>query len=130
MNNLTDLWENRVMDWLNPAVDAPDRPTGPLRVAIFITMPTSDDGTGGTEVTGGGYARTDVVFAEAASGMTSNTLPVTFAEALDDWGLCEGIGIYEDGGTLMWTGTFPAPKTILSGQTFRINSGTLVLEFD
>src|SRR5215207_3400788 len=80
-SSLTDTLENRMLDWANPAVALPTRPTSPLKVALYTVMPNPETGVGGTEVVGFAYARATIVFPLASSGATSNTSAVTFATA-------------------------------------------------
>ena len=95
-------------------------------VALFTTDPT--DGSGGTEVTGGSYARKPVTFSAASSGAITNSASIEFPTATATWGTVIAIGIYD---ALTGTTNFLAhaqlttDKTISSGDVFRIPSGDL-----
>lgn len=72
-----------------------------LYVALFTVMP-ADDGTGGTEVTGSGYARIQRDPADAnwsapsdGSGEFKNTSAVQFGSPTADWGTIVGFGLYD-----------------------------------
>lgn len=55
-------------------------------LALFTTAPTSDAGTGGTEVSGGGYARVQVAGALALSAaFTTASTTLTLASAAPSW---------------------------------------------
>lgn len=130
-NNLSNAAEALVLDWIN-VVGTPTRPTSPLKVALFTTLPNQETGSGGTEVSGGSYARTSVTFSAASGGSTSNSADVTFPTASANWGTIVGIGIYDSAGTpvLIWSGSLTTSKTVENGDTFRIASGSLTLSLD
>jgi hypothetical protein len=62
MSSMTDYLENKIIDWLFRGQSFV--PPGPLYIGLFTAVPT--DVGGGTEVTGGGYARAAVGAALAA----------------------------------------------------------------
>lgn len=130
-NNLSNAAEELVLDWIN-GVGTPTRPTTPLKVALFTTLPNQETGAGGIEVTGGSYARTTVTFAAASSGSASNSADITFPTASANWGTVVGIGIYDTAGTpvLIWSGALTTPKTVEDGDTFRIATGSLTTTLD
>jgi hypothetical protein len=68
--------------------DAAFTATSPYYVAAWTTAP-GEDGTGGTEVTGGSYARvssTSADWGSASAGDISNTSTITFPTATASWG--------------------------------------------
>jgi hypothetical protein len=84
-----------------------------LYVGLYTSTP-GPDGTGGTEVSGGSYARKAVTnngtnFPAAVDGIKSNGTAITFATATADWGSVDGVGIFaaSSGGTpttsAIWT---------------------------
>jgi hypothetical protein len=125
MANLSDHSENLLLDWLMTNGTA-TRPTA-WYVALYTAAP-SDSG-GGTEVTGGSYARTAATFAAASSGATSNTGTITFPTASGSWGTVTHIGIFDasTSGNLLWHGAATANKTVGSGDIYRIPTGDLDL---
>ena len=55
---------------------------------------------------------------------------MTFATATGgNWGDLAGIAILDSAGVpvMLWSGTFPSPRTINDGQTFQIPAGALAL---
>jgi hypothetical protein len=93
-----------------------------LGVALFTVTP-SDSG-GGTEVTGGSYARVDVppldanwTAASATDGVTDNAAAITFPAPSANWGTVVAFGIFDatSGGNLLVWGPITPNKTINNG---------------
>lgn len=93
-----------------------------LAVALFTVTP-SDSG-GGTEVTGGSYARVDVPpldanwsGASSTSGLTDNVNAITFPTPSANWGTVVAFGIFDatSGGNLLVWGPISPSKTINNG---------------
>lgn len=93
-----------------------------LGVALFTVTP-SDSG-GGTEVSGGSYARVDVPpldanwsGASATTGLTDNVNAITFPTPTADWGTVVAFGICDaiSGGNLLVWGPITPNKTINNG---------------
>lgn len=93
-----------------------------LGVALFTVTP-SDSG-GGTEVSGGSYARVNVApldanwtGASATDGLTDNAAAITFATPSANWGTVVAFGIFDAttaGNLLVW-GPITPNKTINNG---------------
>jgi hypothetical protein len=93
-----------------------------LGVALFTVTP-SDSG-GGTEVTGGSYARVDVPpldanwsGASSTNGLTDNVSAITFPTPTANWGTVVAFGIFDatSGGNLLVWGPITPNKTINNG---------------
>jgi len=139
MSAMSDFLENKLIDWLMRAQAigitgaTAAAGTGPatLYVALFTTNPT--DAAGGTEATGGSYARVAVTSSLAnwagtqsagsttastgTSGTTSNNNAITFPAPTANWGTITGVGIYDAstaGNLLIW-GALSASKTVNNG---------------
>lgn len=77
-------------------------------VAVYTTKPS--DAGGGTEVTGGAYARVTFTnngtnWPAASAGQKSNGVAITFATATAPWGKCVAFGIFDaasSGNLLYW----------------------------
>lgn len=125
MSALSDYAENALLDWINN-VGTPARPAA-LYIALYTAAPS--DAGGGTEVSGGSYARTAVTFAAASGGATSNTGAVVFPTATAAWGTVGYIGIFDaaTAGNLLWHGAATATKTVATGDIYRIAAGALTL---
>lgn len=93
-----------------------------LHVALFTVTP-SDSG-GGTEVTGGSYARVqrdpldaNWTAASATDGLTDNAAAITFPAPSANWGTVVAFGIFDastSGNLLVW-GPITPNKTINNG---------------
>lgn len=127
MAALSDHAEKLLLDWLMTTGTA-TRPTNWF-VALYTAAP-SDSG-GGTEVSGGGYARQSATFAAASSpgGTTSNTNEVTFTASGAAFGTVTHIGIFDasTGGNLLWHGALSASKTIADGDALVFSAGNIDL---
>lgn len=64
-----------------------------LYMALFTTMP-ANDGTGGTEVSGGNYTRQRVYFDATTSRQIVNSQQVMFTATGGDWVSIVGTGLY------------------------------------
>ena len=102
-------------------------------IALYTAMPIAN-GTGGTEVAGGAYARAAITnnetnFPDASGRSKSNQTAITFAQATANWGTVLGIGFFTtlSGGTVQFMKTLVASKTINNGDTFSIAVDQLVI---
>ncbi len=87
-------------------------------MALYSVAPTAAGG--GTELTGGGYARKSMnVWDAGAAGATENTNAITFAVATGDWSQAVAFGIFDavTGGNFLGWGDLTTPKTVLNGDT-------------
>jgi hypothetical protein len=128
--NLTDSEERRLLDL--------SLPSGSVYLALFTAAP--GEAGGGTEVTGGAYARQAISFAAAATDGSNNTTKtssaqVTFPQATADYpGAIVGVGIMDaaTAGTMRWYRPLSAgeQRTIRNGDTFRVPSGAIIASLD
>src|SRR4051812_23245549 len=83
----TDYAENKVVDWSTGKADPPTS-IGVRWVALFTAAPS--DAGGGTEVTGGSYARKSTAASDwsaASGGAASNVAAIAFVTATASWGV-------------------------------------------
>lgn len=106
---------------LNFGGSASGAATASTYVGLFTALPVG--GIGGTEVTGGSYARVEVVsttgnWTAPSNGETANVAPIKFAVPSANWGDVLGVGIWSasTGGTLLLHGSISPTRTITSGQ--------------
>ena len=147
MAGFTNYAEGKILDLIfgNTSYSVP----ATLYCALFTVTP-ADDGTGGTEVTGGSYARVAVTnnttnFPNATLGNPSvkqNGTAITFTTATADWGTVVGMGFYDassSGNLIAWsplTGTSYAYTALASSNVFTApgsafsNTNTVRLLFD
>lgn len=130
--SFSDFLENELLDHVfgAAAYTAP----GTLHIALFTAAPT--DAGGGTEVTGGSYARAAVTnnatnFPAASGGAKSNGTAITFATATASWGTVVAMGIFDasSGGNLLAWADLTANKTVDNGDTasFAVNDLDITL---
>lgn len=108
-----------------------------LYVALFTTLPGEDE-TGGTEVSGGSYAReavTDADFAAATDAdpsVLSNSSVIDFGTTTAAWGTVVGFGIFDasSGGNLIWAGNLTASQAVGDGDDVSFAAGALDLTLD
>jgi len=127
---MSDYLENKLIDHIFRGVSF-TAPTG-LHVALFTGAP-SDSG-GGTEVTGGSYARaalapsttnwastggatTTTNPSAGTGGATSNNSAITFPAPTANWGNVTHFGVFDasSGGNLLVHGALTASKTVNNG---------------
>ena len=133
MAAMSDDLENKLINHIFRNTDY-TRPAN-IYLALFTAAP-SDSG-GGTEVSGGSYARQAVAtgassgWDAASGGATANTGVVTFPTATADWGTITHVGVFDasTSGNLMFHGALSSSKTVSNGDIFRFNSGEFDIAF-
>lgn len=128
MPALSDYAENKVLEHIvgKTAFALPD-----VEVALYTVAPT--DSTSGTEVSGGAYARLATAPADwsaASGGSISNSVDFEWATASASWGSVVAAALVDGSGNILAFGTAASPKTIDSGDTYRIPAGSLTLTLD
>jgi hypothetical protein len=97
-------------------------------VALYTVAPT--DAGGGTQVTGGSYARQVATFTASSGGATSNDSNIDFTNM--PAATVVAVGIFDaltSGNLLLW-GTLTTNKTTDAGDTLRIATGDLDISID
>jgi hypothetical protein len=114
MSSKSDYLENNVINHFlrNGSVTSPTT----VYVALYTVDPS--DAGGGTEVSGGSYAREAVTFSIPSGGATSNSSLITFTTATASWGTITAFGIFDQlsGGNLLYWGQI-TDKLIDNGDT-------------
>lgn len=125
---LTDFLENKLVDHVFRNVSY--TPPTTVYVALFTTATT--DAGGGTEVTGGAYARQAIACTVPSNGATSNTADINFPVATADWGIITHIALCDAAtlGNMLVHGAATTNKTIQSSDQYIIRAGELDLTFD
>lgn len=118
MSSLTDYSKSLLHQWVF-ATNAPTRPAA-LYLGLFSVLP-ADDGTGGTEVSGGGYARVlcgpgDALWSFVIN-QSKNVGELAFPRPTGDWGTPGFWAIYDaaTGGNFIFSGAITSPVEITSG---------------
>lgn len=114
--------------------------TKPGTVYVSLHSAVTTDAGGGTELSGGGYARVAVTNnatnwpnATGTSPTTkSNGTEIAFPTASGNWSAATHFGIWDasSAGNLLYHGALTASKTVQTGDTARFASGSLVLTED
>jgi hypothetical protein len=139
---MSDVYEKKVLDLIfrNTGASA----TVPLgldatNVWVGLFTATPSDTGGGTEVSGGSYARVAVVRTgagwDAATGTTAttdNTATITFPAASASWGTVTQFGIFDavTTGNLIYWGDLTASKLVSSGDTASFAAGAITITQD
>lgn len=123
MAEFTDYAENKILNLMRNVAWTQFN----AYVALFTAAPS--DAGGGTEVSGGSYARQLIGLTEAtgSGGATSNASDITFPTASADWGTVTHMAIFDavSGGNMIMHSVLDASKTIASGDTYKFNAGEL-----
>ena len=98
-----------------------------MYVALYTVAP-SDTG-GGTEVSGGAYARQTATFTVSGTDPTtaSNDAAIEYPTATADYGTVVAVGVLDalSAGNLLAYANLDASKTVSSGDVFRFDAGDL-----
>ena len=123
--NLSNYLENKLLDHFLGTTSY-TMPT--VYVALFTVAP--NDAGGGTEVTGGSYARQTAAFSAAASGATSNSGNIDFTGMPACTTVAIALFDNSTGGNMLLWGTLTTNKTTDAGDTLRIATGDLDVTID
>lgn len=140
--SMSDAYEKKVLDLIFRNTNA--SATVPLgldatNVWIGLYTATPSDTGGGTEVSGGSYARVAVVRTgagwNAATGtlaLSANTGVITFPTASGSWGTVTQFGIFDavTAGTMIYWGDLTTSKTISSGDTATFAAASISITQD
>ena len=122
MAGFSDYLENKVVGHVfgGSAYTAP----ATLYVALYTSAP-SDTG-GGTEVSGGAYARQTAAFT-VTNDTASNTSAIEYPTATADYGTVVAVGVFDasSSGNLLAYGNLTTSKTVSTGDVFRFNAGAI-----
>ena len=126
--SLSDFAENEILDHLLSAATYTAPAT--LYLAVFTAAPT--DAGGGTEVTGGSYARLAVTndatnFPAAVAGAKSNGVALTMVTASANWGTIVAYALFDasSAGNMIGWADLTSSVIINNGDTLRFAAGAL-----
>ncbi len=127
----SDYLEVELLKWCTGQSNALGTAPTPY-IALFTANPS--DAGGGTEVTGGSYARVSSAakWATPSAGSVSNNAEIAFATASAGWGTVTAFGLFDasSGGNLLRWAALGASKAVDSGDTARFASSTLTFTED
>jgi len=127
MASFSDYTENKVLDHVTSKA-AFTMPS--VWVALYTAAPS--DAGGGTEVTGGSYARKSTAAADwavASAGSTNNAAVITFVTPSASWGTVTHFTLHDAvtaGNQLAWA-PLTTSQAIGSGNTVSFAIGSLVI---
>lgn len=98
-------------------------PPATVYLALFTTATT--DAGGGTEVTGGSYARQSITFSAASGGATSNSGAVSFSSMPAVTVTHAAIMDASTAGNMLFHGPLTASKTVGAGDTLTFAIGDI-----
>lgn len=155
MSALSDFCENKLLDWLlrGQAIGITGASaaagTGPTNTYVALLTAAPSDAGGGTEVSGGSYARVTVSSSMAnwagtqssgsttassgTGGTTSNNNAITFPSPTANWGTVTHVGVYDasSGGNLLFWSALTVSKTINNGDAApSFAAGALTFQID
>jgi hypothetical protein len=144
MAGFTNYLEDKIINHLfgdDTGASGADHYTAPTTWYVGLQTATPSDSAAGTEVSGGAYARQSVAWTLQSSGtaQASNTAAITFPTATTDWGTVTNAGIYDalTGGNLVAYEVLTKtdfstanPKTVNTGDIFKIDAGNLKIQLD
>jgi len=124
MAGFSDYLEDKVLDHVFGGVAY----TQPAKhVALYTVAPT--DTGGGTEVTGGSYARQSGAFTVSGTNPTtaSNSAAIEYPTATADYGTVVAVGILDasSSGNLLAYANLDTSKSVTTGDVFRFDTGDL-----
>jgi hypothetical protein len=125
--SFSNTFETRVLTWVFTNSSA-TRPTAWF-VALYTGAP--NDAGGGTEVSGGAYARQAVTFSVSGDTAT-NSGAIEYPTATAGYGTVTHVGIFDasTGGNLIAYAALTASKTIDTGDVLRLPAGDLDVTLD
>ena len=144
MAGFTNYLEDKIINHLfgdATGTSGADHYTAPTTWYVGLQTASPSDSAGGTEVSGGGYARQSVAWTLTSGGVAqaSNTSAITFPTATTDWGTVTHAGIYDaaTSGNLVAYETLTKadfstanPKTVNTGDIMKLDSANIKLTLD
>jgi hypothetical protein len=124
--NLTNYLESKLIDHFLGTTTY----TKPSAVYVGLFTVTPGEAGGGTEVSGGSYARQAATFGAASSGSTTNNANIDFAGMPAATTVAIGIFDALTSGNMLLYGALTTNKTTDAGDTLRIATGSLSVSID
>lgn len=124
--NLTNYLESKLIDHFLGTTTY----TKPSAVYVGLFTVTPGEAGGGTEVTGGSYARQAATFGAASSGATTNDDNIDFTGMPAATTVAIGIFDASTSGNMLLYGALTTNKTTDAGDTLRIATGSLSVSID
>jgi hypothetical protein len=125
--SFTNELETRILEWAFTA-GSPTRPTA-WYVGLFTAAP--GEAGGGTEVSGGSYAREAATFTVSGNTAT-NSGAIEFTTATADWGNVTHVAIFDavSAGNMLAYSSLTAAKNITTGDVLRFPLNDIDITLD
>jgi hypothetical protein len=125
--SLTNTFETRVLEWLLTA-GSPTRPTA-WHVGLFTAAP--GEAGGGTEVSGGSYARQAISFT-VTGNLATNSATIEWPAATASWGTITHAAVFDasTGGNMILYAALTTSRAVGSGDVFRFPAGDFDVTLD
>jgi len=130
---MSDYLENELLDHVLSA----SAWSAPATTYIALYTVTPGDAGGGTEVSGGSYARVAYTnnitnWPAASGGSKSNANVIDFGTATANWGTIVAVSIMDaaTAGNFLFYGSLTASKTVNNGDGFKFLATKLSVAFD
>jgi hypothetical protein len=125
--SFSNTYETNVLTWTFTS-DSVTRPTA-WYLGLFTAAPSESGG--GTEVSGGSYAREAVSFT-ISGNLATNTSAIEFPVATANWGTITHVAVFDasTGGNQIAYAALTVSKTIASGDVLRVPAGDLDITLD
>jgi hypothetical protein len=124
--NLTNYLESKLIDHFLGTTTY----TKPTTVYVGLFTVTPGEAGGGTEVTGGSYARQVATFNAASAGSTTNSANIDYTGMPAATTVAIGIFDAITSGNMLLYGALTTNKTTDAGDTLRIATGSLTVSID
>lgn len=124
----SDYAETASLNWLLDPLSSPTRPSA-IYVALYTSAPS--DAGGGTEVSGGSYARTAGAFT-VTGNTAANNANIEFPTATASWGTVTHMAIFDasTGGNMLAWSALTSSKTVDTNDLLRFSTGQLTVSLD
>lgn len=131
MGCFSDYWENKILDH----IFGKGSYTPPTIYVGLSTADPTDDGSGLSEPSGGGYARVQTSASDwnaASNGSLDNAGNITFAQANGNWGTITHFALFDaaTAGNMLAHGPLSQSKPISESDTARFEAGDLQISLD
>lgn len=135
---MADAFSNYLRDALNNHLRGGTAysPAATHYYALMTVMPLAS-GTGGTEVSGGSYARVAYTnntsnYPAPSGGQVQNANPIDWGTASGNWGTIVGVCVYDasSGGNLIGLALLTTTTTINTGNSFQIPTNSATFNFN
>lgn len=117
MGSFSNIFENALLNHIFH-YDVYTYPRHPMVIALWIGDPT-DTGSGGAEVSGGGYQRKETIpgnWTTATGGVLTNNTSFVFPVATAPWGTVSHFALFNIVGDMLFHGPLGASKVVETGQ--------------